>query len=251
MKYQNLLIKKDSGLAIITLNRPQVMNALSLALLGELESAILELGDDKEVAVLAITGAGKAFSAGADLNSLGNLKLENGRVGPIIDKAANEVISALLDLPKVVIAMVNGHCYTGALELVLACDLIVASESAKFGDTHVRWGIRPSWGMSQRLPRRVGWLKAKELSYTARIISAREAESMGLINKVVEDNKLEAEVIELARSISANSLEAVSAYKRLYNAGILNTMERGLESEARSEFVITDTQRRIDSFKKK
>ena len=229
MNYRDLLIEKVEGLAVITLNRPQVMNALSPSLLNELKSALLELGVDGETGVLAITGAGKAFSAGADLNSLGDIKLENGRVGAVIDRAANEVIDVILGLPKVVIAMVNGHCYTGALELALACDLIIASESAKFGDTHVRWGIRPSWGMSQRLPRRVGWLKAKELSFTARTISAKEAETIGLINKTVADNRLKAEAREMAQAIQANSLEAISAYKQLYNRGILRTMEDGLE----------------------
>jgi enoyl-CoA hydratase len=249
--YDDLMVKGTSGLTTITLNRPHVMNALSPHLLKELKDAILEAGKDNETALLAITGAGKAFSAGADLNSLGNSILENGRVGPTIDQAANDVIGAIVGLPKVVIAMINGHCYTGALEIALACDLIIASDKAKFGDTHVRWGIRPSWGMSQRLPRRIGWLKAKELSFTAKIITAEEAERIGLINKMVAEDRLEGEVAELAQSIMENSLEAVSAYKQLYNRGILATMADGLEDEARSEFLISDTRSRIDSFKKR
>ena len=122
----------------------------------------------------------------------------NGRIGSIFDEAANSVIEAIQAVPKVVIAMVNGHCYTGALEIVLACDLIVASEEARFGDTHVRWGIRPSWGMSQRLPRAVGLLRAKELSFTAEVITARQAEDIGLVNITVAAGKLEETVRELA-----------------------------------------------------
>jgi enoyl-CoA hydratase len=251
MQYRHLLFRKSEGIASITLNRPQVMNALSIDLLKELRTAVQEFGADREVGVLTITGAGKAFSAGADLNSLGVKRLENGRVGEAIDLAANQAINAVADIPKPVIAMVNGHCYTGALELVLACDLALAAESARFGDTHVRWGIRPSWGMSQRLPRRVGWLKAKELSFTARIITAKEAEEIGLINKMVPDDQLEAQVSELARGIMVNSLEAIAAYKRLYNEGMLLTLRDGLRYEAQSEFSIADTQSRIDSFRKK
>ncbi len=251
MGYRDLIVKKERGLATLVLNRPQVMNALSPALLVEIRVALEHLAGDDEAKVLAITGAGKAFSAGADLNALGAAPLENGRVGAAIDRAANDVIDTIMGLPKVVIAAVNGHCYTGALEIALACDLIIAGSNAKFGDTHVRWGIRPSWGMSQRLPRRVGWLKAKELSFTARIIPASEAEAMGLINRAVPDENLEAEVTDLATQIMSNSLEAISAYKELYNRGMLRSLEEGLKLDAGSDFVIRDTQARIDSFRKK
>jgi enoyl-CoA hydratase len=248
MQYQFLKIKKLAGLSLILLSRPEVMNALSPALLRELKTAILECGHDPEIRVVALSGAGKAFSAGADLNSLELPKLKNGRVGEEIDRAANEAIQAIVNLPKVVIAAVNGHCYTGALEIVLACDLAIASESARFGDTHARWGIRPSWGMSQRLPRRVGLIKAKELSFTAKIITAREAETIGLVNAVVPDERLEPALAELAASIMANSLEAVSAYKQLFNRGEMLTLAQGLEEEARSEFSIDDTRFRIMEF---
>jgi enoyl-CoA hydratase len=251
MSYQYLLFEKSAGIGKITLNRPQVMNALSPASLRELEAAVYSAGEDKEVAVVVITGAGRAFAAGADLQSLGDQKLENGRVGAVIDEAANSAIKAIQDIPKAVIAMVNGHCYTGALEIVLACDIIIASEEARFGDTHVRWGLRPSWGMSQRLPRAVGYFKARELSFTAGIIDALEAEKIGLVNKAVPAEKLEAAVNEIASKIMANSLEAIAACKQLYNRTMLGTMAEGLEFERTSEFPISDTQARIDSFRKK
>ncbi len=251
MPYEYLLFEKSSGIGKIVLNRPQVMNALSPALLMELKSAVYEAGQDRDVGVVVITGTGRAFSSGADLMSLGDIKLENGRVGPIIDGPANSVIDAIQTIPKVVIAVVNGHCYTGALEIVLACDLVIASEEARFGDTHVRWGLRPSWGMSQRLPLTIGWLKARELSFTADIITARQAESIGLVNMTVPAEKLEETVRELAQKIMNNSLEAIAAYKSLYNQGIRDNMEKGLELESRSEFSISDTEARINDFRKK
>jgi enoyl-CoA hydratase len=249
--YQYLLYATRSGIGKITLNRPQVMNALSPALLKELKEAVNAAGVDPAVKVIVITGAGRAFSSGADLLSLGDQKLVNGRVGAVIDEAANSAIAAIQKVPKTVIAMVNGFCYTGALEIALACDLIVASAEAQFGDTHVRWGFRPSWGMSQRLPRAIGWLKAKEMSFTAEAITARQAENSGLVNITVTADRLEATVAELAGKIMANSLEAVAAYKALYNQSMAETMGKGLEIEAKSEFNISDTESRVNSFRKK
>jgi enoyl-CoA hydratase len=246
--YEFLIMEKGSGVARITLNRPQVMNAFTLAMLGELKTAVETAGQDQEIGVVVITGAGRAFSSGADLASMGDLKLINGRVGQAFDQAANSAIEAIQTVPKVVIAAINGYCLTGALEIALACDLLIASEDAKFSDTHVRWGIRPSWGMSQRLPRRVGWIKAKELSFTADMITASDAERIGLVNKVVPAAKLEESVLEIAGKVLSNSLEAVVAYKYLYNQGMKQTLEEGLELEARTDFIISDTARRIDSF---
>jgi len=251
MQFKHVVYEKSNGIGKITLNRPQILNALSPDLLNELTEAVYAAGEDKDAAVVVITGAGRAFAAGADLQSLGDQPLVNGRVGAVIDTAANNAIKAILDIPKAVIAMVNGHCYTGAMELMLACAIIVASEDAKFGDTHVRFGLRPSWGMSQRLPRAVGFYKAKELSMTAAIIDAKEAEKIGLVNRTVPAEKLEATVNEIAGQIMANSLEAVAASKKLYNRTLLTTMSEGLEIERISEFTISDTQSRIDTFRKK
>jgi enoyl-CoA hydratase len=251
MSYQYTLMEKEFGIATITLNRTQVLNALSPASLNELREVILAAGEDPEVGVVILTGAGKAFAAGADLQSLGTQKLENGRVGAIIDEAANGAIEAIQAIPKAVIAAVNGHCYTGAMEIVLACDIIIAADEAKFGDTHVRWGLRPSWGMSQRLPRAVGYYKAKELSFTAAVIDAAEAKKIGLVSHTVSAEKLLDAAGKIAHQIMANSLEAVAAYKKLYNNTMLSTMEKGLQHEAMSEFSISDTQSRISGFKKK
>ena len=251
MKYENLIYEKDEGIAKITINRPKVMNALSPAVLSEIKVAMQEASKDDDVRVVVLTGAGRAFSAGVDLISLEDRRLEGGGIGPILDDPARELINTIQAIPKVVIAMVNGYCLTGALEIVLGCDLIIASEEAKFGDTHTRWGLRPSWGMSQRLPRTIGLLKAKELSFTAEMITAQEAERIGLVNMTVPAEKLEETIQQLARKIMANSLEAIAAYKYLYNRGMRDILEKGLELEAKSEFVITDTEERLERFRKK
>ncbi len=251
MKYENLMYEKDEGIAKITINRPKVMNALSPAVLSEIKAALQEASKDDDVRVVVLTGAGRAYSAGADLLSLEDRKLEGGAIGPILDDPGRDVIDTIQTIPKVVIAMINGYCLTGALEISLACDLIIASEEAKFGDTHTRWGLRPSWGMSQRLPRTLGLLKAKELSFTAETITAQEAERIGLVNLTVPAEKLEGTVQELARKIMANSLETIAAYKYLYNRGMRDSLEKGLELESKSKFVITDTDERLEKFRKK
>jgi len=251
MVYENLLYQKDGGIARLTIDRPEVMNALNPALLLEIKAAVQDAGKDDNVGVIVLTGAGRAFSAGVDLETLKECRLERGRVGPILDDPGWALINTIQAVPKVVIAMVNGYCFTGALEIVLACDLIIASEEARFGDTHARWGLRPSWGMSQRLPHTVGILKAKELSFTADMITAREAERIGLVNMVVPADKLEETVQELAEKIMANSLETVAACKYLYNHGMRDTLEKGLELEAKSDFVIRDTEERLEKFRRK
>ncbi len=251
MSYQYISYRKEDGIAWVSFNRPEVLNAISPALLTEMKDALEKAGRDDEVGVVVLTGEGRAFSAGVDLKSLGDRKLEGGRVGPVLDDPGGEVIEAIQTMPKVVIAMVNGYCFTGALELALTCDLIVAAEEAKLGDTHTRWGIRPSWGMSQRLPFMVGTLKAKELSFTADMITGREAERIGLVNMAVPGEKLEATVRELARKILGNSREALAAYKYLYNRSQGDRLAAGLKLEAESNFTITDTEDRISQFRKK
>ena len=251
MAYENLIYEKKDGVARITINRPAVMNAITPTLLAEMKAAVQEAGKDSEVKVIVLTGAGRAFSAGVDLIALGDRKLDRGKVGPILDDPARALIEAIQDVPKVVIAMVNGFCITGAMEIVLGCDLIVAAEEAKFGDTHARWGLRPTWGMSQRLPRTVGMLKAKELSFTADLITGKEAQQLGLVNMAVPADKLEETVQELIKKLMANSEASLAAYKCLYNKGAKETLQKGLELEARIEFDIKDTEERLAKFRKK
>ena len=163
---------------------------------------------------------------------------------------ARKTIEAIENLPKPVIAMVNGYCLTGALELAMGCDVIIASENAVFGDTHARWGLRPTWGLSQRLPRTVGVMKAKELSFTADMISAQEAERIGLINKVVPAEKLEEATKEMAEKMLSNSRGSIAAYKYLIDQGMKKDLATGLKLEAEAVIAIEDAQERLQSFGK-
>jgi enoyl-CoA hydratase len=250
MSYETIIYRKESGICRITMNRPEAMNAITPVMLMELKAAVLEAGKDIDVKVIVITGAGKAFCAGVDLKSLGDRKLERGKVGDILDIPAREMIQALRAVPKTVIALVNGFCFTGALEIMLGCDIVLASESAKIGDTHAKWGLRPTWGMSARLPRRVGFLKARELSFTADAITAREAERIGLVNMAVPSEKLEETLKEMAQKIMANSQQSIAAYKHLYNTNESMPLDRSLELEFCSEFDINDTGERLEQFRK-
>jgi enoyl-CoA hydratase/carnithine racemase len=251
MPYTYLDYENEEGIAKITIKRPEVLNALSPALLEELIAAFENAGADDSVRVIILTGTGRAFSAGVDLAALGERRLEGGRVGPILDDPARRLIHLMQTVPKVVIAAVNGYCFTGALELVLGCDLIVVAVEAKLGDTHAKFGLRPSWGMSQRLPRLIGPLKAKELAFTGAFIAGDEAARLGLANMAVPAEDLENTVRELARKIMENSPEALAAAKYLCNEGMKGSLGEGLDLEARSEFQIGDTEDRVRQFRKR
>jgi enoyl-CoA hydratase/carnithine racemase len=171
-------------------------------------------------------------------------------VGDILDIPARELIQTIGTVPKSVIALVNGFCFTGALEIVLGCDIIIASEEAKIGDTHAKWALRPTWGMSARLPRRVGFHKAKELSFTAEAITGREAERIGLVNLAVPAEKLEEALQTMANKIMANSRESVAAYKWLYNTNESLPLDQSLALEFNREFDIRETEDRVAQFRK-
>lgn len=251
MGFETIGLETEGGTATITLRRPEAMNAITTTMLEELRTALVSVGGDAEVGVVVLTGEGRAFSAGVDIKALAGQPLENGSVGGTLNETAREVIKLIQDLPKVVIAKINGFCFTGALELALACDLTIASEDAKLGDTHAKWGLRPTWGMSQRLPRAVGMLKAKELSFTADAITGRDAEAMGLINRAVPRDQLDEAVQTLAEKILANSAESIAAYKVLFHEGAGKTLEEGLAFEENTEFPISDTNERLGEFLKK
>ncbi len=228
MNYQTVILDKTDGVARITLNRPHVLNAISAGLLNDLKTALGEADDDDSIGVVVITGAGRAFSAGVDIKTRDP---ETGQAVSPSRELALEVIDTIENLAKPVIAAVNGHCLTGALELATACDIIVASERAVFGDTHGRWGLTPTWGGSQRLPRLIGALKAKELFFTGDILSAAEAERIGLVNRVVPDETLVEAVSEMTARILTNSRETIRIEKSLVNRGLKMDYAEGLALE--------------------
>lgn len=204
-----VLFERDGAIATLTLNRPDKRNALNIALWCELDvhlDAIEATGQD--LAVVVLRAAGRVFCAGNDLK-------ERGARTPSRNYQAG-IITRLAELPQAVIVAVQGGCFTGGLELVLAGDIILASESASFADTHGKFALVPAWGMSQRLPRRVGQWKAREMSLTGLPVSGKEAERIGLANHCVLDDHLDAKTRELAAAIAGQSRHSVFAYKKLY-----------------------------------
>lgn len=248
MQFETLLIEKIDAITIITLNRPQVLNALSPQLIHELKTALTEISTDTHCKVLIVKGAGRAFSAGVDLKAMNETLVGGQFTADQIIKDGNEIAALLRTMPQPAIAQVHGHCYTGAMELMLFFDLVVVAEDAKIGDTHAKWGILPTWGMTQRFPRLVGSMKAKELSFTCKPISGKEAEQIGLVNRAVPLEELDAAVLQLANDILQNSAQTIAALKHLYNEGMHTTLEEGLKLENNFKAEITDRAEFLKAF---
>jgi enoyl-CoA hydratase/carnithine racemase len=256
MEFEHILYSVVDRVATITLNRPDAMNAITITMLKEAREAVKASSKDDEVDAIVITGAGRAFSAGLDLKELNARKAgsdseESGDVGDLVNGPARKLIKSIKKSSKPVIAQVNGFCFTGALELVLACDLIWMAEEAKLGDTHAKWGLRPTWGMTGRLPASIGVRKAKELAFTADTFMGGQAAEWGLANRAVPLAELEASVKELTDKIVENSAGSIAAYKYLYNKGGIQTEADALELENKTDFDIEDTAERLAAFIKK
>jgi enoyl-CoA hydratase len=200
---------RDNGLTTLTLNRPDKLNALGPTMFVELREHLDAIAGDASVGCVVLTGAGRAFCAGHDLGSIASGERAPSR------HFEPETVDALEALPQPTIARIHGHCYTGGLELALACDLLVASESAKLGDTHGQWGLAPIWGMSVRLPERIGRSAAKEMMFTSRRITGAEAAGIGLVDHCVSDDDLDSTVDALASEVLANSRGTNRIVKRL------------------------------------
>jgi enoyl-CoA hydratase len=241
-------VERTSPIATVTLSRPQALNAITREMLMQLDGALERLAVDDEIRVVVLTGEGRAFSAGVDLKAMREAPRPDGAVGGRLDDPARSVIGRLTTMPKVVIARVNGFCYTGGLELALACDLIVTADEAKLADTHAKWGLRPTWGMSQRLVRLIGIARARELSYTAQPITGTDAAAWGLAIRSVPREDLDRAVADLASVIAENSAGSVAAYKDLYRQALDSGLADGLAYEAQTHYPISDTQSRVASF---
>ena len=223
---EQVLREDQDGLAILTLNRPEALNALSPSLFVELRQHIDSIAEQtEEIGCVILCGKGRSFSAGNDLKAI-----QAGEVAPSRHFQA-ETLDAIESLPQPVIAAVQGHCYTGSLELALACDLMVTAESAKLADTHGKWGMSPTWGMSQRLPRRVGLLAAKEMMFSGRVVRGAEAAAMGLANRCVPDDELMSAALAMGRGFLQNSWFTLRADKMLVNQGLNHTLADGLAFE--------------------
>lgn len=221
-----LVVRDDAGgICTLTLNRPDKRNAINRDLFRAFRAHIRDLESDHDTGLVVITGAGGHFCAGHDLkqaphpDALGWLRQEM------------LILERLTKLRQPVIAKVAGSCYTGGLELALAADFIVCGDSARFADTHGKWGLVPGWGLSQRLPRRIGQARALEMMFTSRPYSGREAAAMGLANHCVVDADLDAKVTELAALILSNSRHSNAENKRLVYDTDGMALDTGLSHE--------------------
>ena len=248
-----LLVNLENNILTITLNRPEALNAYRPEMLIEIREIILKTEDDPNVAVILIEGAGKAFSAGVDLKVLQGFDPEAGKIGDLFDKPAALAWDTFRKSRCPIIAKVHGACFTGALEMALHCDFIFTTVDTKFGDTHAKFGLRPTWGMSQTLSQAIGVRKAKDMSFSARTVLGDEAVRLGIANEAVEDkDALDALVDKRAGQIASNSQASVSAFKDLYNVAQSGlSMDDALKEEFSREYPdIKDTNDRLAGFKK-
>ena len=232
------------GLATLTLNRPEKLNALNTRMFELLGEQVAQIANSIEtIGCVVVRGAGRCFSAGHDLGAIGE-----GESSSQLNLQAT-VIEQLANLPQPVISAVHGHCYTGALELALAGDIILASSNARFADTHGRWGLTPIWGMSQRLPRRVGASRARDMMFTCRTVDADEAVAIGLVDACYPDEEFDAQVQRYVGTILANSWFSSRANKKLLIETDGLPLAAGLAHETyRNEGHAPDAEQRIASF---
>lgn len=226
-----LLIEKPSdGVAVVTLNRPEAMNALSKALRLALHQAFVDLEADASVRVIVLTGAGeRAFTAGLDLKELSTDPLGMGAANAT-DPAQNPA-RAVLACAKPIIGAINGVAITGGFEVALACDVLICSTNARFADTHARVGITPGWGLSQKLSRCIGPYRAKELSLSGNFLDAAKAYEWGLVNRVVDPSELMDTALELARQMADIDADMLVTYKAMIDDGYALAMTEGLTLE--------------------
>ncbi|MBV1878415.1 MAG: enoyl-CoA hydratase/isomerase family protein [Pseudomonadales bacterium] len=241
---QEVLRTDKNGIATLTLNRPEMLNALSPALFVELRDHIDTIKSQiDQIGCVILSAAGRAFSAGNDLKAI-----QAGERAPSKHFQA-ETLDAIEQLPQPVIAVIRGHCYTGALELALACDLMLVSDTTRVADTHGKWGMTPTWGMTQRLPRRVGLIRAKEIMFTGRVIKGAECVAMGLANSCVADSELDASGLAMAEEIVKNSWHTLRTDKSLLYQAQQQHQHDGLQYERQNSPGFTpDTADRLKGF---
>ena len=220
-----LLIDHDGRVAILTLNRPESLNALSAELIRALVQAVRACDADDGISAIVLTGKGdRAFTAGMDLK-------EAAQSTQPLSRPDEDPGTAIAQCRKPIIVAVNGLCITGGMEIMLACDIVIAASTARFADTHVRVGLLPGWGISQRLARQIGPQRAKEISLSGNFVDARRAFDVGLVNRVVEPADLMSEALKLAHDIADGNSAVVQAYKQLIDEGYAMTLMDALPME--------------------
>ncbi|WP_026907873.1 enoyl-CoA hydratase-related protein [Paucisalibacillus globulus] len=242
---QTILFQKQNNIAHITLNREEALNAFNYQMLKELQEIVQQIHLDKEIRAVIITGAGKrSFSSGADLKERKTLTEPQVRRNV---KAIRDCFDAIANLPQPTIAAVNGYCFGGGFELMIACDFVIAVKGAKMGLTETSWAIIPGAGGTQRLPRLIGEMKAKELILTAKKITAEEAYELGAVLRVVEENSLLEESVALANHILKNGPVAVTQAKYAITLGMNTDLNTGLDIEAKAYELTIPTEDRLEA----
>ena len=240
MNYQEILYEVNDHIAVITINRPEVLNALKATTKEEISSAIDMAGEDENVRGVIITGTGRGFISGNDISEI-HVDAE-AAVTVEMSRQAHALFDKFDRLGKPIIAAVNGYAMGGGAELALACDLRVASTKAVFALPEVRLGVAPCYGGTQRLPRLIGAGRAKDLLFTGRKVSAEEAYSIGLVERLTEPETLMEEATGLMRTILRNGPIAVSVCKELVNRGLEMELKDGLEMEAERNGMLAETE---------
>ena len=225
-----VLTETNEGITTVTLNRPEHLNALSVELRQKLGEVFIKLKNDTQTQVIILTGKGRAFTAGLDLKELG----QKGMNTPSSGNETVDLQKAIREVGKPVIGAINGFAITGGFELALACDILIASTEAKFADTHVRMGVVPGWGLSQRLSRLIGASRAKQLSFTGNYLSAETAERWGLVNEVLEPDELLLYCQKLAKDITSVNQDTLKEVHRLIDYGWENSLAEGVDEERRT-----------------
>ena len=231
--------EKQGNVAVLTIDRPEALNALNSQVLCDLDAAISQVEADDEVRVVVLTGAGRSFVAGADIGEMVNFSAIDGKKFGV---HGGSIFLRLENLSKPVIAAINGFALGGGCELAMACDIRIASEKAKFGQPEVGLGITPGFGGTQRLPRIVGISKAMELILTAKVIKAEEAKAIGLVSEVYPAEELMPKALELANAICANAQIAVKESKRCIRMGMQTDINTGSAFEAEAFGVTCGTE---------
>lgn len=240
MSYETIILERRNGIGTLTLNRPEKLNAMNRKMTEELESAVVEVAKDRDVRVLVITGAGRGFCSGADVGDMAQAatSVENR----YWTQTAHKVILALADLEKPVIAKMNGVAVGIGCSLALSADIIIASENAKLSLIFARIGLIPDGGSLFHLPRLVGPAKAKELVFTAKMVDAKEAERIGLINRAVPADELDGEVETLAKQLAEGPTIAFGITKKIINKGLGMDLSSVLECEAFGQTIAGTTE---------
>ncbi|WXG41826.1 MAG: enoyl-CoA hydratase-related protein [Candidatus Freyarchaeum deiterrae] len=250
ISYQYIIVEKENGIATITMNRPEKLNALNREMQEEMREALDALSMDDDVKVIILTGAGKAFSAGGDIEGMKEFyQADQLQLRQALYYYTSEVTNRIWNIEKPIIAAVNGAAAGAACNWALACDFIIASENARFGEVFIHIGLVPDGGGSWLLPRLVGFQKAKEIILMGKLVPAKEAEQLGMVNKVVPEGDLMSTVKEYAKILADLPPRAVGAAKKTINKAMTTSLREALDYEMTMQAICFQTDEHIERAK--